>query len=491
LYRFVQYLLPSLLLIIIGFELVSCKKDKFITDPKANISFSSDSILFDTVFTTIGSSTRNIRVINRNSQKIKISSITLAKGNSSSFIINVDGAKGTYFEDIELAAHDSIFIFVQVHVNPTNLNSPLIITDEIDFTVNGNASKVNLEAWGQDAYYHYPTDAIKFSNGTYLPYSLISKNPNCDTTWNNDKPHVVYGWLVVDSKQKLTLNGGVRMYFAQKAGLWVYQQGTLKVKGTLGNEVLFTQARRDPEYADEPGQWDRIWINEGSVDNEINYAIIRNGYIGIQAEVLEDTLNKYPNRLKLTNTKIYNMSQWGLYTYAFNVNGYNNVISNCQEYSVNLTTGGNYTFLHCTFANFWLREKTRDLPTLRVSNHIDNTVLPLDTCYFGNCIIDGILTNELDLDIKSSTTSPPTYFFSSCVLKTTINTSDATKFNGNLTNNQGNYIDPQKYDFNLKSTSQAGPLTGTNAATDAGKVPVDINGAARTSTIWAGAYIKP
>ena len=50
---------------------LSCKKDKLLTDPSATVAFSQDSILFDTVFTTIGSATRNIRVINNNNQKIK------------------------------------------------------------------------------------------------------------------------------------------------------------------------------------------------------------------------------------------------------------------------------------------------------------------------------------------------------------------------------------------------------------------------------------
>lgn len=414
------------------------------------------------------------------------------KGSASSFIINVDGAKGTSFNDIEIAAHDSIFIFIQVFVNPTNASSPLIITDAIHLTVNGNFQQVILEAWGQDAYYHYPTDAIKFSNGSYLPYSLISSTPNVDTTWNNDKPHVIYGWLVVDEGQKLTINGGVRLYFAQKAGLWVYKLGTLKVKGTLGNEVLFQQARRDPEFADEPGGWDRIWINEGSVNNEINYAIIKNGYIGVQAEVI-DTIGKYPSRLRLTNTQIYNMSKWGLYTFAFNVYGANNVISNCQEHSVNLSVGGNYTFLHCTFANFWSNiDKNRELPAVKISNHVEDIVLPMDTCYFGNCIIDGFLAEELHLDIAASTTFPPKYFFSSCVLKSSINTSDATKFNGNLVNHPGNYVDPKKYMFDLKSNSQVGPLTGTNAATDATlRVPTDIKGSLRSNPYYAGAYVKP
>lgn len=414
------------------------------------------------------------------------------KGSSSQFIINVDGLKGTNFNDIEIAAHDSIFIFVQVFVNPLSATSPLIISDAVNFTVNGNFQQVFLEAWGQDAYYHYPTDAIKFSNGSYLPYSLISSTPNVDTTWNNDKPHVIYGWLVVDSKQKLTINGGVRLYFANKSGLWVYQEGQLKVKGTLGNEVLFQQARRDPEFADDPGQWDRIWINEGSVNNEIDYAIIKNAYIGLQTEVIEDTLNKFPNRLRLTNTKIYNCSKWGLYAYAFNIYGYNNVISNCLEHSVNLSLGGNYTFLHCTFANFWSApDKTRDLPTLKINNHIETSVFPLDTCYFGNCIVDGFLNNEIQLDIANSSSFPAKYFFSSCALKTTLDLNQPTRFESCLGNVSVNYIDPKKYDFALKTNSGAGPLTGTNTAADALKAGNDIANYPRSNPYFAGAYVKP
>lgn len=73
---------------------ISCKKDKLLTDPSATVAFSQDSILFDTVFTTIGSATRNIRIINNNNQKINISAIYLEQGQSSNFMLNVDGVPG-------------------------------------------------------------------------------------------------------------------------------------------------------------------------------------------------------------------------------------------------------------------------------------------------------------------------------------------------------------------------------------------------------------
>ncbi len=63
-------------------------------------------------------------------------------------------------------------------------------------------------------------------------------------------------------------------------------EGVIKVNGTLGNEVTFQGDRLDSWYKELPGQWDRIWLMPGSIDNEFNYAIIRNGNIGIHADTV-------------------------------------------------------------------------------------------------------------------------------------------------------------------------------------------------------------
>lgn len=464
----------------------SCKKDKLLTNPDAQVQFSADSVLFDTVFAQAGSATRQIRVINTYSQKINISSIYLEKGNGTAFIVNVDGASGKSFTDVEILAHDSIYIFIQVYVNPTLSNTPVIIDDNLVFSVNGNSQKVHLEAWGQDAYYHTPTNAIYSSSGTYLAYSTISAGTNTTVTWTNDKPHIIYGYLVVDSTQTLIMQGGTRIYFYQNAGLWVYRYGTLKVQGQKGNEVTFQGYRRESEYADQPGQWDRVWINEGSINNEINYAIIKNGYIGVQAEVLNNVYNADPRRLKITNTKIFNMNKWGLYSLGFNINGGNNVISNCKENCVYLALGGNYIFLHCTFANYW-DKSTRDQPCLYVNNSSNGFVAPLDTCYFGNCIVDGTLSNELNLDLDySNVTYQPKHNFNYTVIKTNAVTN--THFNNCRFQQSLNFANPSGYDFSINNNSSA--AVDFSDITDAGFYPSDINGNNRFPTPDAGAYEK-
>ena len=67
----------------------------------------------------------------------------------------------------------------------------------------------------------------------------------------------------------------------KSAGMIVF--GTIKINGTLGNEVTFQGDRLDSWYKDIPGQWDRIWLMPGSINNEINYAIIKNGNILISS----------------------------------------------------------------------------------------------------------------------------------------------------------------------------------------------------------------
>lgn len=443
-----------------------CKKDKLITDPSATVSFSQDSILFDTVFTSIGSTTRQIRVRNLNNQKINISSISFEKGPSSVFIMNADGISGKTINNIEILAKDSIYIFVQVNVNP-NLPvslSPFVIQDKMIFNVNGNQQTVELEAWGQNAHYHIPNKAIQFKNG-YLPYSTVSTQNNVTVNWgggssgssDDDRPHVVYGWLVVDSTQTLKINPNVKVYFHQGAGLWVYRYGTLQVNGLKGSEVVFQGDRREQDYADLPGQWDRIWINEGSKNNYINYAIIKNNGIGIQASLFPffippNTITydiNAPKRLKITNTIVQNCSNVGLYTVSFNTWMANSVICNTKGYSAAITNGGNAVFLHNTFANYFNQEGGReDLPCFHVDNYDGNNVWDYDSLYFGNCIIDGSRGNELETNIQTPTSAPIIYQFNSCLLKGTASTS--SNFVNNVFNQNAQFEDPATYNFKLK-----------------------------------------
>ena len=66
--RFIYFLL--LLFLLKG--AASCKKQTFITDKNAALSFTADTLRFDTVFTSIGSVTQYFTIINSNTQKLKL-----------------------------------------------------------------------------------------------------------------------------------------------------------------------------------------------------------------------------------------------------------------------------------------------------------------------------------------------------------------------------------------------------------------------------------
>jgi hypothetical protein len=394
----------------------SCKKEEFLTDSSAKLEFSTDSVLFDTVFTTLGSTTKTFRIYNRHSQAMNISRIYLATGSTSPFKLNVDGISGKSISDVEIAGGDSLFVFVQVTVDPLGASNPLLIRDSIIFETNNNFQDVKLTAIGQDVYIHKPDH---FPTNGFPPYSIIDC-PGGVGTWMNDKPHLIFGYAVVDSACTLNMLAGTRVHLYNNAVLWVYKDATLNVQGTKGTEVIFQGMRLEPDFRDEPGQWGKIWLSAGSKNNVINYAIIKNGGIGLQVDTV---VTPGTPTVKLTNTIIKNMTAAAIYGLGAHIWSNNCVFANCGQYVAALTIGGKYNFEHCTFANFWSATEARTTPLLVMNNYYTSgsfiIVRPLDSCYFKNCILYGDLSEEIGIDsIVGATGYNFAYEFDHCLLRT-------------------------------------------------------------------------
>ncbi len=435
---------------LISFLMFSCKKDNQInTDPSVTLMLSTESILFDTVFSTVGSTTKMFYIKNPSADKIKVSSIRLAEGTASSFSMNVDGVPGNSISDVEIAGHDSIFIFVKVTVDPQNSNSPMVIRDSILFDINSNQQHVKLTAWGQDA--HYIVADHVFSGS--LKYKIVA-GFNENITWANDKPYLIYGYAVIDSKGQLNIDQGCRLHFFNKSGMWVYRDGSLHVNGSNDEPVTFQGSRLEQAYSELPGQWDRILINEGSKDNVINYAIIKNGFIGIQTETDSAVMG---NRLILNNTIVRNMTGFGLLSRYYRIIAGNSVFANCGAYAVTLTTGGKYDFRHCTIGNYW-NYSARQTPSLVVSNYYNDLAAgvqyagDLDSAYFGNCIIYGLNSEELLLDSVSG--AQYNYKFENCLLKTETNI-NTLRFVNCEKNEDPKFRDKSANDYRLTTGSGA------------------------------------
>ncbi len=465
----------SILLMASLFLVISCKKNKFTEDPSDKLNFSTDTLKFDTVFTTLGSTTKRFLIYNQNPESIIISKIKLKTGSNSNFRMNVNGQPGVAFNDIEIRGNDSMFVFVEVTIDPTNQNNPFVIIEEVLFTTNGNVQSLALTAWGQNAYYYKPNLYI---NGL-PPISHISDYPEyypVGSTVNlpNDKPHVIFGFLMIDSAITLNIPAGTQLHFYDQSGLWAYRGSVLNVQGELGNEVVFQGTRLEAGFDDLPGQWDRIILNEGPADHMFNNVIIKNPFIGIQAEefYLDGVPELASNKVKLYNTVIKNSGGLGMLVRNHNIQAENVLITNSGNVLVGLQGAGTHRFRHTTIANY--SSGSRSDASLFLSNYF---YLPtsggqlevaggLDV-EFVNCIIYGTSDEEISTD--STTSTPFKYLFKNCVLKTTKDTLDSGltgKFENIVLNpskplstqpdlNDPLFIDPYNYDFLLNDSSRA------------------------------------
>ena len=472
----IKLLIITLLAII---SINSCKKDVLLTDSNAKLNFSTDTILFDTVFASIGSVTKNFRVYNPYDEVLKISSIRLANGAASLFRVNVNGIPGTSFSDIEIRGGDSIWVFVEVTVNPNNQSLPYVVQDSIIFETNGNIQDIDLVAWGQNAHFFI----AKKESPNLPPYVIIDTNLNSTITWDKNLPYVIYGgFAVVDSSTTLIITEGTQIHFSNAGGLWIYKSGTLKVQGTKDKPVVFQGLRRETALQEEPGQWDRIWINDGGI-HEIDYAVIKNGFIGLQLETLFDPA--LPVFLKLTNTQIRNMSGLGILARNFKVDGWNDVISNCGSYNAAFTIGGEYDFTHCTFANFW-NFGQRTTPVMYLNNYTTDQAgqdvpVPMTKAEFKNCIIYGNNDNELELDFKTGALN--NHVFRNCIIKAdnTTATTDPLHFDVIYLNNNPQFKNTFNNDLTLDTLAFAREKGDFSLINQSAIPPmnIDINGVTR------------
>lgn len=473
----------ALILVCTALLLFQCRKDRIdedniSTSSGIQLSFSDQVVLFDTVFTTVGSTTRYLKVYNNSSSSIKISSIRLVGVDNAVFRMNVDGEPGDLIKDVYLAGKDSLFIFVDVTIDPNSATLPFIVEGKIEFLTNGNRQEVSLVAYGQQAYFITPTTFPE----NLPPYSIVmGKNTN-DTTWDNTLPIVVYGYAVVDSTQHLTIEKGTQIHFHANSGLWVYRYGQLTVNGTLDEPVVFQGDRLDG-YKDVSGSWDRIWINEGEAgnDNTFEYAIIKNSFIGIQAEYnpfrgLKDGVSA--NQLNLINTTIDNTEFAGILGSNYKILGQNLLVTNSGSSNFVVAGGGAYVFQHSTFANYW-RGSIRNTPSVFLSHlyfDFEERAFRQDSMvvHFQNSIIWGDQDSEFNIEEEVDPGEKINFTMDHVLFRSSIETDKYGTYSDTLFNREwiGVFANPYGDDFSPASTS---PTIDFGATTITGPPALNIN----------------
>lgn len=431
-----------LVIIVSGFILSCSKEEEFVTTKDAKLAFSTDTVFFDTVFTSLGSVTKRFKIYNRNNKSIK-TTIKLGSAKSSPFRINVDGEPLTSTTDFSILPNDSMYVFVDVTIDPSDHNQPFIQKDSIIFICNGNIQDVKLIAWGQDAFY---------LRNTWLP--------DKDTTWTNDKPIVIFDSIAIMPNRKLTIEAGVKVYSNYNSYIWI--AGTMIVNGTLENPVIFSGIRTDENYKNIPGQWGGIRFLTLSKDNMIKNCIVKNATIGIEADS--------SSVLTLENTKIENMAAVGLFGFMAQITAYNILIDNCCQLLVAGQFGGTYKFYHSTFVHVNYNCTSRDPAVYFDYADRPNGSLPLDLTLV-NSIVWGSQDDEFI--INTSGQGKPDLTINNSLFKSTNKSLDV--FN-NIRNKDPLFVMPDKYNFELDSLS---PVINKGMITTFPELQKDLKGTSR------------
>jgi hypothetical protein len=397
--------------------LPGCEPKEDLVQTSGSLEFATDTVKFDTVFTTIQTVTKRLWVYNRNSGAVKTDvSLTGKLGNTYSLLINGDA--GPTISGITIRGKDSLLVLVRAVLGDNGKDiKPFVLEDQVNFRTNGNEQNVKVVAFGQNAYFH---------RGNY-----VSSN----TTWRTDKPHVIingntvlpgsttpslFGVLVAQGVT-LTIPKGARIYC--HAGSYIQVNGTLRVNddfvpGTGATDtvkannlsiVRFQGDRLEPFYADIPSQWGGIIFSSTSRNNSISYAEIKNATFGALL-YNRDALPTHPT-LALSNTVFRNISGsnvsfananpgtgGGVISYSGDVTATNCLFTNCGEYAM-VGIGGTYDLNFCTVANYTpaFRRETSSLTFTNVDDALKNPPKMRTSVTIHNSIVWGSFEDELYL----------------------------------------------------------------------------------------------
>jgi hypothetical protein len=398
--------------------LPGCEPKEDMMQTTGRLEFAADTVLFDTVFTTIKTVTKRLWVYNRNSGAVKTDvNLTGASGNTYSLVINGDAGRSA--SGVTIRGNDSLLVLVRATLGDNGTAAkPFLVTDEIHFLTNGNDQDVKLVAYGQNAYFHR-ADVI---------------TGNRTVVWTNDKPHIIINsplaqptgsvevGVYVESGSTLQIQSGAKVYC--HAGATIQINGALRINAafapTPGDTtatklatVRFQGDRLEPYYADVPGQWGGIFFTSSSRGNVIRYTEIKNANFG--ASVL-NTENRTPQPdLRLENVVMRNISgsnpnyvgtglpPGGIVGVLGTITATNCLLTNCGEYAV-LGFGGTFNINFCTIANYTPAFQ-RNTSALTFSNALENSAgaiqkFPL-VINLTNSIVWGSYEDELFLQNNS------------------------------------------------------------------------------------------
>ena len=441
----------------------ACMDEKFSSDPSHLLEFSADTIYFDTLFSGVGSATRQLRVYNRHDASLMFS-LALAGRDTSGYRINVDGRTDVgvqRFDGLSIRGGDSLYVFIELTARPQGSAAIGQVADRLVFTTNGVEQRVELLAYGRDA--------------VTLRAPVVTR----DTTFTADRPIIIYDSLVVAEGVTLTCTEGTELYFHDKAGVIV--RGRFVARGTAGREVVLRGDRTDRlfdylPYDRVPGQWGGITIAGESYDNELVHTDVHGGLYAIRCDSADVTRQK----LTLTSCRLSNTTGNVLEMTDCRADIANCEISNAGMNCVDMT-GGDVRFVHCTLANYFSYGIKHGV-ALSLRNIRGDVPHPVISAAFYNCIIAGSSRDEISGGVADDATIAYNYVFHNSLVNSV--EPDEGDVSSCLWEKDDNFRlidgDTYTYDFRLDSLSAA---IGMGAPAYSEDYPYDRDGRPRAAAL--------
>ncbi len=452
-------------LIVVSYFLVSCDRDEdFLLDSSAELSFSVDTIRFDTVFTELGSATRILKVYNTNKQPVNINKIALERGSASSFRINIDGLPTNEATNVEIAGNDSLYIFAEVTVDPDNplSVSPYVIEERIVIELNGVERAVRLEAWGQNA--NYIPDQFSSGGGAFITCDMG------EVSFDDPKPYVIYGALFVDSCT-LNIPAGTEIYvhggivrngilgeIYNDGYIIALPNGRLAIEGTAEEPVVIQGDRLEDSFQEIAGQWGGIWLTRTSRGHKIEHTIIKNARFGM---IVDSSAT-----LIIENSQIINAISSGIIGFHSRIKAENCLFAGNGGNAAQLVYGGSYDFSYCTLASYGVDNSALFMSNVRCTDELQLCATRLGNdmnAQFKNSIIFGSRSDEIELqDFDDAAFN---YSFENCIVRVDdlVDEDDTPDFFDNCipclpSQGESNIVlftDPSENDYTLDSLSIA------------------------------------
>lgn len=415
-------------------SITACRKPYNFKE-SGSLSFSTDSVKFDTIFTTLPSPTRRLIFRNTSGNHLRIQNISLQNGASSDFRLIINGDETQSVSGFELAKGDSAYIFISF---ASGLKDALS-TDRLMFQTADQTQSVVLAAYIRDAW---------FLQDTFTA---------CDTTFTSDKAIVVDGPLFVPEGCTLTLQPGTHLYFTARKdetftpASYLIVAGTLKISGTPTQPVILEGNRLDEDYAERGGQWLGVYFTKTSTGSEIRNAVIKNAIFGIRTDSL--ALNNTP-KVHVTQTWIRNMEYFGIWMVGFAspgdevpvVQAENVLVSNCAKQALRVDGGGIADFKHCTMASYNFDFNRKD-PLIFLNNYGTQFAYPLKVRFY-NSVIHGTEKSEVKLD-DAGIAGAFTVLFDHCLLRQ----EDNLPGSNNIYSTEPGFVDARNRDYKLTASS--------------------------------------